>query len=132
MICWLCFLVVGCTLASSIRRDFQQINSKDGVDRREAVIIAQHTLVESYLKSKYNVSSYFFYTVKCEDIVTCANHWFVEFDPKIGTLVFNESDATYHSRYLVVINKHTGRVVFRGKYLPGQTWNFDWVFKYGE
>ena len=48
------------------------------------------------------------------------DHWFVSFDPKSFDLSF--------WRYLVVVEKKSGQILFADTYIPYEVADYDWVF----
>jgi len=94
--------MTGCT---TLTLDLSQINAIDGVDRSEAVILAQSNLANSIFKHKMKVAAPFVHSAT--ETAQYLGYWFISFRPQ-EYLVWEKRN------YLVVIDKNSGLVVYAG------------------
>ncbi len=107
----------GCTVLTI---DSSKVDSGNGIDREEAMIIAQmrisktmeaqsHKVTEPMVLSGTNAQAY-------------PDYWFVIFPPKFFSFQWS-------TQYLVVIDKKTGEIRHASPWNPRERDNFDWIFK---
>jgi len=110
-------MFLGCKSVSTINREFENINYSDGINRQEAILIAQKHILDSGKKS-LDISSatiensktwHRLYKELAAQYVA-DNFWIVRFGAKIGTNDW-QNGLLLAYRYYVVVDKKTGNIV---------------------
>jgi hypothetical protein len=98
---------------------FKKVKTDDGVDNREAVVIARKYFLDKTERQDYRLGS----ARVIEDYFSSEypDYWFISYDSK--TL------ERSHWRYLVVMKKSDGEVIFTSAYVPQKNTGFEWVFE---
>jgi hypothetical protein len=109
-------LLSGCATIDSVNKNYQKINYSDGINTEEAKLIGKKRLINSGYQSEYQVISPDFLIDKRTK--KYPDYWFVVYHPKNLGLT--------HSKYLVVMNKKTGDVLY-SDYWECKENNFDWI-----
>ena len=130
------FLIVSvCSCASreDIMQNYEEkLDYIDGVDMKEAKIIAQRKIISVAEKRNYKITAPGIISTpaakKYED------YWFVVFGHNWLSPISTEEGAKTYSelkeaQYLVVISKKEGQIVFAGEYFPKRSAEFAWVFE---
>ena len=127
----LCFLA-GCTSTKAIYKNYDtMVNLSNGVDSKEAKIMAQKKLINTEEKDTYRIS---FPDIKTGPLVyKYPDYWFVVFGHNwLEPMSMSPLAGTYtelrETEFLVVINKKTGKIPFFGQWYPKRENDFDWVF----
>ena len=128
-----CLFLTNCASREGIYRNYNQIDSYDGLDEKEAKMIAQKKIINTPEQRYYRI------TAPAISRNTAAleypEYWFVVFAHNWFSPISTESRKTYRELkeavYLVVIHKESGFVQFYGEYFPQESDNFDWVFNEG-
>ena len=95
------------------------IDISDGVNADEAVLLARQSLAEAGQTRRFHSKRPEILSgTMVEDYL---DTWFVSFNPK-------DMDDTFW-RYLVVIDKKDGTIIWADTYQPLRVFNYDWVFK---
>ena len=125
--------LVSCASREEIIRNYEeQVDYTNGVDAREAKLIAKHKIIGVQEQRNYKLTAPSIlesgYTQKYPD------YWFVVFGQNLLSPISTDSSAKTYSelldaQYMVVINKRTGEIPFYGEYFPKRVRNFDWVFE---
>ncbi len=105
-------------MTGNIIRQNELVTKNDGIDPDEALAMATYQLVQSPRKGKFNYREP--NLMKSPFIRPYPDFWFVEFES-------NNFDDRF-GRYLVVINKKSGDIVFADRYFPYEVMDYDWVF----
>ena len=126
------FVMAGCASTEAIYKNYNQlVNFKDGVDSKEAKIMAQRIIVATDEKRDYRITA--------PDIKTSPaalkypEYWFVVFGHNwLAPISTDAMAGTYtqlrETQFLVVINKSDGNIKFAGLWYPKRADNFNWVF----
>jgi hypothetical protein len=113
------FSFVGCSVSRTIDKQLTQVDRTNGLNYQESLIIAQDILHTSSFASDYDVKSgQIIQGILMRDY---PNYWFVTFDAK--------DFRTPFWKFLVVMHKDSGEVVFAEPCVPLDHANFDWVFQ---
>ena len=54
----MCLFLTGCATLSSAKKELQEVDYGDGISKKEAIILAQKSLIESEYREQYYVSKY--------------------------------------------------------------------------
>ena len=128
----LCVLLAGCASREAIYANYAvMVDVADGVSDQEAKIIAQREIVNAKEKRDYRVTAPDIKTTKAA--LKYPDYWFVVFGHNWFSPISTDPQAkTYtelrETQFVVVIDKKTGEVKFRGQWYPKRADNFDWVF----
>ena len=125
-------LLTGCVSTKSIYNNYNNLGSLDnGVDAKQAKIIAQKKLINAEEKDSYRIS---FPDIKTGPVVyKYPGYWFVVFGHNwLEPMSQSPYAGTYRDliakEFLVVIGKETGNITFFGEWYPKRENDFDWVF----
>ena len=130
------FLAVGlsaCASREDIMQNFEEkLDYTDGVDIKEARIIAQRKIISVQEKRNYKITAPGVLNIPAAE--KYEDYWFVVFGHNWLSPISTDPGAkTYtelkEAQYLVVINKRNGQIVFAGEYFPKRSQEFDWVFE---
>jgi len=108
--------MAGCATLDSVGKNYEKINYSDGISPNEAKLIGKNQLISSADKNDYDALGPNFLTHIDKKEKKYSEYYFVIFYPKNTPAFFSSS------RYLVVINKKAGDVLFSGS----------WDFKYSK
>jgi hypothetical protein len=126
------FIIAGCASTDAIYKNYDTlVNVKDGVNEREAKIIAQKIIISTDEQRNYRVTA--------PDIKTdyetskYSDYWFVVFGHNWFSPISTDPLAkTYtelkEAQFIVVINKQDGDIKFTGLWYPKRSHDFNWVF----
>lgn len=115
----LALVTAGCAGLSAIEKGYAGIDYSDGIDSREAVYVAQKNLMSVPEKKDYKLSPV--HMPRNRIVGEYPDYWFLEFYPKAIERNF--------WRYLVVVDKRTGKVRAAQPYIPLEVTDYDWVFE---
>ncbi|MBN2119550.1 MAG: hypothetical protein JW734_00665 [Candidatus Omnitrophica bacterium] len=110
LVCLLIALMVfsGCATKGSISRNYAKVNPSDGIDRKEAVFIAQYKLFETDLKDSYLVN----YPRVHSRIMKTSQFWGKEFDTWQVSFGYKQLELLFRNQPLdIFIDKNSGEVV---------------------
>lgn len=110
---------MGCSPLSAVEQNLQSVEKADGVDPNEAVYIAQKALIDADQMKNFHLNAN--EILRNHVSRPYKDHWFVHFNPKNYKLNF--------WRFLVVIEKDSGEVIYARTYIPLEYVDFDWVFE---
>ncbi|HQO58660.1 MAG TPA: hypothetical protein PLT76_08070 [Candidatus Omnitrophota bacterium] len=114
--------LAGCSVAARVNKDYAGLNRTDGVDEKEAGVIARHALLNSQSPKRFHINKA---SILSDRLVEpYPDYFFVSFYP----VAFDD----HFWRYLVVIDKKTGQVVREDQYRPLKNFNYEWVFNGGK
>ena len=108
----------GCATANSINKGYGKIKYKDGVNKKEALLIAKKCLIESPVKGKYRIINPSI--LNNGDTYPHPNHWFIS---------FNNKPFTPDSMFLVVVDKRNGEIVYSEKKYFSTVKGLRWIFE---
>ena len=109
--------LIGCSPLSQLKKDYKKVVYINGINRFEAITIAQMFLVKSIYRPYYpQIPAY---VRDDEHAQQYSDYWFVDFSPE---LTFDAPS------YLVVIHRQTGDVIYNGEYWPRKMLDLQWVF----
>ena len=95
------------------------LDLSDGAQMPEAVILARQEFLKSPYRSEYYPKNpEVLHDLSVRDYPA---YWFVSFLPK-------KFDQSFW-RYLVVIEKDSGQIIYANPYVPLEVVDYDWVFK---
>ena len=115
----LCFFCLGCANTGSLEKAYKHVIFVDGVDPKEAPVIARRAMIQKGYDTDYSAGSgAILYDRLVRDY---PDYWFVSFDARKFEMNF--------WKYLVVIKKSDGEIIFAGAYVPLEILNYDWIFK---
>ena len=111
-------ILAGCSGVGPYARQYETLNRQDGVTASEARVVAQYHFS---LSDQVRIFKPGNPQVLDDRLVQkYSDFWFVTFYPR---------DIDQHFwRYLVVIEKKSGEVVWEGTYRPLTVFHYDWVF----
>ena len=114
-----CLIIVCGGCATSGARPVTSIDASDGINAEEAVLLARQSLIESGQTRRFHSKHPEILSgTMVEDYL---DTWFVSFNPK---------DMDDHFwRYLVVLDKKSGTIIWADTYQPLRVFNYDWVFR---
>ena len=125
--------LASCASREDIMQNYEErLDYSDGVDMKEAKIIAQRKIISVQEKRNYKITAPGIMAnaaaQKYED------YWFVVFGHNWLSPISTEEGAKTYSelkeaQYLVVMSKKNGQIVFAGEYFPKRSPEFDWVFQ---
>ncbi len=118
LIILLATLTTGCITFSKVERIRKQIDISDGIDKTEALLVAQINLLTSDFKPYDKVIPAKIRTD--EAALKYPDYWFVNYSPVV---------TSNYPSLLMVINKQTGEVILTKEYWPKVVKDLDWVFK---
>ena len=125
--------LASCASREDIMQNYEErLDYSDGVDIKEAKIIAQRKIISVQEKRNYKITA--------PGIIANAaaqkyeDYWFTVFGHNwLSPISTDEGAKTYselkEAQYLVVISKKNGQIVFAGEYFPKRSPEFDWVFQ---
>lgn len=110
----------------------ERVDTSDGIDTKEAKIIAQRKIISVQEKRNYKITAPGI--INNEASLKYEEYWFVVFGHNwLSPISTEEGAKTYtelkEAHYLVVIGKKDGQIVFSGEYYPKRSPEFDWVFQ---
>jgi hypothetical protein len=114
-----CAMTTGCSVSRAIDSQLAQMDRSNGLNYQEAVIVAQDTLRMSPAAPDYDVKSG--KVIQGLLVRGYPDHWFVTFDAK--------DFRTPFWKFMVVMHKDTGEIIFSESCIPLDHANFDWVFQ---
>jgi hypothetical protein len=124
--------LVGCTSTKAVYKNYNNlVNLYDGVDQKEAKIIAQRIIISTDEARNYRITApdikNDFETDKYLD------YWFVIFGHNwLSPISTDPLAKTYtelrEAQFVVVVEKRDGSIKFAGIWYPKVANNFDWVF----
>lgn len=131
---FLFFLIglMGCSSTKAVYENYNNlVNLKDGVNQRDAKIIAQRVIVATPEERNYRITAPDIKTDK--EALKYANYWFVVFGHNwLSPISTDPLAKTYtelkETNFLVVIDKKNGSIKFAGLWYPKIENDFDWVF----
>lgn len=135
---WILLLCMTMALSACASREHimqnyeEKLDASDGIDASEARIIAQRKIITVSEKRNYKITAPGFISTPAAK--KYSDYWFVVFGHNWLSPISTEDGAkTYtelkEARYLVVIQKNTGDIVFAGEYFPKRSPDFAWVFE---
>jgi len=104
---------------SFVTVDYSDLNTVDGVNSYEAVLLAQKEILVTSFRHSRKVDE--------PDVLSGSeaekhhDYWFIVFSPKISLIKAVQA-------YLVVVEKQTGAVVYKGIWDTQEHPGLDWVF----
>ena len=110
--------LAGCSVATAVNKKYAEVNRTDGVNENEAVAIARHELLNSDALKRFHIKKASILSDRLVD--PYPDYIFVSFYP----IAFDD----HFWRYLVVIDRRSGKVVRAEKYRPLRILNYEWVF----
>ena len=116
-----CLIILSAGCASTTKDRFTSVDSSDGINRYEAILMAKAEIENAGLRNYFKNLT----PIIREDpqAAKYPEYWFVDFTPKIYFDFWG---------YLVVIDKKSGGILHsRDYYFPVKVANLDWVFKKG-
>ncbi len=135
---WIWMIIAAVSLsACATREDIMQnyeerVIYTDGVDFKEAKIIAQRKIISVDEKRNYKITAPGILNTDASRAYE--DYWFVVFGRNwLSPISTDENAKTYtqlkEAQYLVVIDKSDGQIVFSGEYFPKRSPEFGWVFE---
>ena len=125
-------LCSGCASVKTVDQDYKHhVNLTDGVDFKEAKIIAQKKLLSTEDKDTFCLS---LPEIKTGHLVSAyPRYWFVTFGPNWLEPMSKEAlTESYHELkekvFIVVIDKNSGDIFFAGTWYPKREDDFNWIF----
>lgn len=106
----------GCTVLTV---DASKVDSKDGIDQNEAVIIAQMRISQTVECQTHKVGSSV--VLSGTNAQAYPDYWFVSFPPKFFSF-------QRKIQYLVVIDKKNGEIRHASPWNTKEKEDFDWIF----
>ncbi len=124
-------VLAGCASTEAIYKNYDTVNFKDGIDQREAKIIAQRIIIATDEQRNYRVSVPDIRTDL--EAIKYPDFWFVVFGHNwLSPISTNPMAETYtelrETQFLVVLDKDNGNIKFAGLWYPKRENDFDWVF----
>lgn len=122
-----------CASREDIMKNYEErIDYSNGVEFQEAKIIAQRKIISVEEKRNYKITAPG--VLNNAAAKAYEDYWFVVFGPNwLSPISTDGSAKTYtqlkEARYLVVISKIDGQIVFAGEYFPKRSPEFNWVFE---
>ena len=122
----------GCATPQAVYRNYDaMVSVSDGVNEREAKIMAQKQIIGMQQSRDYRVTAPDIKTTP--EALKYPQVWFVVFGHNWFSPISTDPMAkTYtqlrETQYLVAIDKETGEIKFSGEWYPKRMNNFDWIF----
>ncbi len=115
-------VLTGCSVTARVNKEYAAVDRADGVTEKEALIIARHALLNSECRQRFHINKA---SVLSDRLVEpYPDYFFVSFYP----VAYDD----HFKRYLVVIDKKTGKVAREEQYRPLKNFNYQWVFNGGK
>ena len=125
-------MLAGCATNKAVFKNFTNlVNVEDGVDEKEAKIIAQRNIIVTHERRDYRITAP---DIKMTmEAGKYPEYWFVVFGHNwLSPISTDPMAKTYtelkETQYLVVIDKKSGDIRFAGQWYPKRADNFDWIF----
>lgn len=129
----LTIMMTSCASREDIMQNYEErVNYTDGINLKEAKIIAQRKIISVQEKRYYKITAPG--VINNDASLKYDDYWFIIFGRNwLSPISTEEGAKTYtelkEAQYLVVIGKKDGQIVFSGEYYPKRSPNFDWVFQ---
>lgn len=128
-----CLIIIsGCASSQAINKNYVNlVDIADGVNAKEAKIMAQKELDAMYERRDYRLTAPDIKTTP--EALKYPNFWFVSFGHNwLSPISTDPLAKTYtdlkDAIYLVVISRDRGEIKFSGEWYPKRDATFDWVF----